>query len=51
MEREIAGLSDDELKEMIFDLSGRSYLTEDESRRLTEAAEEADARWRRGERQ
>jgi len=47
MEREIAELSDDELKEMIFDLSGRSYLTEDESRRLTEAAEEADARWRR----
>jgi len=36
-------------KEMIFELGGRSYLTEDESRRLTEAAEEADARWRKGE--
>jgi len=45
--KRIPELADDELKELIFDLGGRPYLTEEESRRLTEAAEEADARWRR----
>jgi len=46
MEKRVTELSNNELKELIFDLGGRAYLTEGESRLFTEASEEADRRWR-----
>jgi len=45
--KRIPELTDDELKEIIFDLGGRAYLMEEESQLFTEAIEEADTRWRK----
>jgi len=45
--KRVSELTDDELKEIIFDLGGRAYLTEEESQLFTEASEEADRRWRK----